>query len=93
MRDEPLDLVQAKQIARFIIDEGTYVVSKHVSHRMKERGIDQIDCINVIRGGYCSAAETEGSRWRYRFETQRLVTIIEFLDENSLVVVMSWRKE
>jgi len=92
MLDEPLSQVDARQLARKILAEGDYWFSRHAEQRMTQRGMSQIDCVNVVRGGRCTEIDFEKGSWRYRFETPRMAAVVAFLDENSLTVVSAWRK-
>ena len=91
--DEPLDQARARQLAATILEEGFYTFSHHAEVRMKQRSMEHLDCVNVIRGGRVTSIDFEEGTWRYRFETPRMGVAIAFASEDELVVVSCWRRE
>jgi hypothetical protein len=97
---EPLDTVSARTAVRRIVKVGTVTFTNpHSRDAMKDDGLEQIDILNVLRGGWVEDAEWENGAWRYKVRTQRIVAVIEFeYDDDAaaeradeLVVVTVWR--
>jgi len=90
--EEPLGNVEARQLARRILEDGFYVFTRHCENRLMERDLSSVDCMNVIRGGHVTAIELVRSAWRYRFETPRISVVVEFESEDEFAVITAWRK-
>lgn len=98
--EQPLDVTRARSVIRRIIKEGTVTfVNPHALDAMRDDDLQQIDVLNVLRGGWVEAPEWENGAWRYKVCTQRITVVIEFeCDQaraseeiNELVVVTVWR--
>lgn len=48
---EPLKALDAKRLAREIVDEGTVEFSFHAEDEMKKDNLIASDCLNLIRAG------------------------------------------
>jgi hypothetical protein len=103
----PLKATDARKLIRRLIDEGKFVPPGARSHARKEMerdGLTDVDSVNVLRAGVVREAEFENGSWRHRVETQRMVFVVTFDPEPSmmptdaesvgdleLVLVTGWR--
>jgi len=91
--DQPLRAPEAKKLLRKILDGGEVTYSQpHAIERMRERGISLADCLNVMRAGVMQEAQLENGGWRHRIETAKIVVVVEFLSDDEVLVVTTWRK-
>ncbi len=90
--DEPLNDADVQQLLRVIIETGTVVFTNHARQRMRQRGLDEVDVLNVLRAGYCSGADLVRQSWRYQIHTRKLCVVVAFRSEHKAVVVTAWRK-
>jgi len=90
--NEPLHPTDAKALIRAILRDGTVRFSEHTVLRAEERGISEVDCVNVLREGAVEPARLEKGTWRYPVSTPRVALVIAFRSEDTLVVVSTWRK-
>lgn len=97
---EPFDTVAARTVIRRIVREGTVTfVNPHALDAMCDDHLQQIDVLNVLRGGWVEDAEWENGAWRYKVCTNKITAVIEFeyddqaeVDELAeLIVVTVWR--
>ena len=66
--DEPLNPDDAKRLIRQILKHGRFAVSGHATDQLRDRGMDIVDCVNIVRGMGCAVVA-------FRSETEmRLVT-------------------
>ena len=93
MLDEPLGAVEARQLIRRILRDGTYSFTRHAEQRMSERDLTHVDCVNALRAGFVREEYTtfEHGTWRYRAETPAVGAVVAFRTENNLVVVTVMR--
>ncbi len=65
-------------------------------------GLDDQDCINVVRGGRCTLAEIQRNALRYRIATSRICVVVEFEREDpddldtdfwTLIFITCWREK
>ena len=94
--EQPLSAVDARQLARRILEEGALRLSRHAQDRMEEYGMSELDVTNTIRGGHVKAGRGitfENGSWRYTIETQRMAVVVAFRGEDALSVVTCWRVE
>lgn len=90
-----LGKVQSRKVLAEIFNSDPNFVSfsKHGLKQMKERNLVTGDILNVLRAGkILGEPEFENDTWRYRVETNKIVTIIAFRKPNHIIVVTSWRK-
>jgi hypothetical protein len=71
--DKKLNNSEAMRVVREMLGDNSscLIIREHCILRMKERGINQRDIINVLLGGRCTGAEPHiaSGYWVYRFET------------------------
>ena len=91
MLKEPLRAIEAERLIRKIIVEGNYVLSKHAKEELAKDDLDQVDCVNVLRSGWCGEPELVNDSWRYRVSTDRMCVVVAFRSESELIVVTAWR--
>lgn len=90
--DGPLHPTDAEALIRAILRNGTVRFSEHALLRAAERGLDELDCINVLRAGTVESARFEKGTWRYPVTTARVALVIAFRSETVLVMVNARRK-
>lgn len=88
---EPLTPVAAKALIKTILEKGTVTFSSHARAEMKKDKLDEVDVVNVLRGGVVEPGEYENGSWRYRVRTPKIVVVVAFRSEAELVVVTAWR--
>lgn len=86
-----LSPVQAKNLARAIVDNGAVDFSGHALEEMRKDELETTDCLNVLRGGVYESAEFTKGEWRYRVITRYMCFVITFNSETKLRVVTGWR--
>lgn len=92
MNNHPLPPEQVRKRLRAILEAGTLTYAiPHALERLRQRNISLVDCENVLRGGVVDPAEWENGAWRYPVRTQKITVIVQFLDEDELLVVTAWR--
>jgi hypothetical protein len=91
MLAEPLSPPEVRKLVRQILEDGTVSLTQHARDEMAKDGLETTHVENVLRGGWSEPGEWENGAWRYRIMTARIVVVIEFVDENELVVVTAWR--
>lgn len=89
--DEPFDPHEAHRRFKRIIQTGTIVFTRHCHIELERDDRSTQDCINALRGGAVQQPEWEKGAWRYRVETGRVTVVVEFADEETVVVVSAWR--
>ena len=92
MLNEPLAPTDARKLIRQILEDGEVEFWLHARHEMAKDGLSQIDCLNVLRGGWPSAGECYGDRLRYQVHTQSICVVVQFETEKHLAIVTAWRK-
>lgn len=88
---EPLSPPAAKKLIRTILSEGTVSFTKHAREEMAKDKLEEIDIVNVLRGGNVAQGEWENGSWRYQVRTLLMVAVIAFRSEEMLIVVTAWR--
>jgi Domain of unknown function (DUF4258) len=92
VNNHPLPPEQVRKRLRAILETGTLTYAiPHALERLRQRNISLVDCENVLRGGVVAPAEWENGAWRYPVRTQKITVIVQFLDEDELLVVTAWR--
>ncbi len=89
--DEPLDNVAARQLIRQILRDGTFRVTSHALKELSNDDMEEVDAVNVLRGGMVDGCDFERGTWRYRVRTPKFVVVVAFRSETELVVVTAWR--
>jgi hypothetical protein len=98
--NEPLDPLTARATVRRIVKSGSVTFTDpHSLEAMRDDGLQQIDVLNILRGGWVEEAEWENGAWRYKVRTQRIVVVIELEcdddgaveEAEELVVITVWR--
>lgn len=83
---------KAKNHLRKILKSGDVMYSiPHAQERLQQRNISTVDCENVLRAGLVEEAELERGAWRYRVCSPNMVVVIEFLSENTVLIITAWR--
>jgi hypothetical protein len=94
MPPERLTHQQAKKLIAHILRDGRVIYARpHAITRMQERDITTVDCENILRGGVVQEPELEHGAWRYLVSTRKMAVVVEFLSEDSLLIVTAWRFE
>jgi hypothetical protein len=65
--------------------------SRTPSIELAKDGYGTVDAINCLRAGIVEPAEWENGHWRYRVRTTKLLVVIQFEDEEELLVVTAWK--
>ena len=91
--DQPLTAVDARKLAKEILDTGSVGFTAHAEKEMTKDRLEVLDVINVVRGGAYSEAEWENGAWRHQAFTQKIAVVIEFESESELTVITAWRKQ
>jgi hypothetical protein len=92
---ERLSKADAVRALRRCVEEGFIQFLPHSLARCLERGIDTQDVLNVLKRGMIFGEpelDVRRNQWRYKVEghsseTEELVVIVAFTDENTTVVV------
>ena len=93
--DEPLDPTAARREIRRIVtsQSGTLIFTRHARDEMAKDGMDERDCTNALRSGVVEPAEWENGRWRYRVHAYAAWVVVQFVVEDSLLIVTAWRTQ
>ena len=92
--EQPVDSSKARKLLRTILNEGEVTYAQpHALERLEQRSISRLDCVNVMRGGIVEEAEFDKGGWRHRVSTAKFTVVIEFLDEDEVLVVTAWRNQ
>ena len=70
-RPPRLSRAEAKRKIQLILVEGIVDISNHCRHRMRERGVDDLDVAHVLREGQIireAEWDPEHEEWKYRIE-------------------------
>lgn len=84
--------MEAKQLARRILDDGVVFFTKHAERELAKDDKQTIDAVNVIRAGGYSEAEWENGEWRHRASTPRFTVVLQFESARQLIVITGWSK-
>lgn len=90
--DQPLSSGDARRLAKEILESGSVVYTRHARQEMAKDDLSAVDVVNVLRGGAYGEAEWENGAWRHQAFTQRIVVVLEFDQEDELIVITAWRK-
>ena len=90
---QPLRAVEAKQLARHIVDYGMVFFTKHAEQELAKDGKKTVDAVNVIRAGAYSEAEWDNGEWRHHASTQRFTVVVQFESDRQLLVITGWAKK
>ena len=90
--NKPLTPTQARKLIRHIIEVGEMEFWRHAQEEMANDELSQVDCLNVLRGGWPHGGECYGSRWRYQVHTQTICVVVQFESEKHLAIMTAWRK-
>ena len=89
---EPFRPGQVKALVRAVLAHGEVMYSRpHAYERLEKHAMTIVDVANVLQGGRAGEGEWENGGWRYQLYSNKFVVVIEFLDENTLMVVTAWR--
>lgn len=89
----PLTGQQARKLAREILGSaGVVLFSGHAMEEMRKDAMTKDDVFNLMRGAQTVTEDGFTGAWRYRFETQRMATVIAFQSDARAIVVTAWRK-
>ena len=92
MLREPLVPTEARKAIRQILEDGEVEFWKHAMEEMVKDRLSQIDCLNVLRGGWPTSGECYGDRWRYQVHTRTICVVVQFENSTHLSIVTAWRK-
>ena len=92
MLREPLVPARVRRLVRKIIEDGEVEFWHHAQNEMANDGLSQVDCLNVLRGGWPDGGECYANRWRYQVHTQTICVVVQFESDSHLAVVTAWRK-
>ena len=84
--DRGLNATDAQKLAREILEEGDTAFSNHAFKQMGARDLEEIDCVNVIRGGWMQKKDLEHGSWRYPFTTRQITVVVAFRSTAEMVV-------
>lgn len=88
----PLRAHEARRIIQNVLARGhTITFIPHAYQAMDDDGLEEIDCVNVLRGGQVDEAEWENGGWRHHVRTSRICLIVEFRSPTQVVVITVWR--
>lgn len=90
---EPLSPRDAKRLIREILSTGEVRFTRHALEELKKDGLEEIDCVNVLRGGTVGPGEFENGSWRYPVRASKVTVIVAFRSETQLVVVTAWKEK
>ncbi len=88
---EPFEPQYARKIIRQILETGTVSFTGHCRKELEKDDRSTVDCTNALRAGAVQPSEWENGSWRYRVETGRVTVIVQFVSEDSLIVITAWR--
>lgn len=88
---EPLSRTDARRLIRQILEEGEVRFTGHFYEQAEERGLDEEDAKNVLRGGWVDEEEERNGTWRYRVMTHTICVVVGFRSETALSVITIWR--
>lgn len=90
----PLTPADAKARARTLLAEGRVLFCPHADERAKERNLTTGDIRNVLKGGVFEPAElVQGGVYRYQARTNAMSVVVEFGDEDLMIIVTAWRMQ
>lgn len=81
----------AKRKIREILATGGVFYTDHALREMAADGLNKDDVTGTLRAGVVQPAEWESDAWRYRVRTNRIVAVVEFLEDPDLMIVTAWR--
>ena len=94
--DKRMGINEATKVAREMLnkDSSCLIFSDHCITRMKERGMNQRDVINVLLGGKCNAIEVHPKSGLnvYRFETPSYRVECNIFKYENIVAITAIRK-
>lgn len=91
MSNEALSPREAKARILFSLTSGTLIFDNpHLLSNMKKRGILATEIVTTLRGGVVGPAEYENGSWRHQIYTARIVVVVTFPLEGT-VVITAWR--
>jgi hypothetical protein len=90
---EPLSPLEARRLIREILRGGEVRFTGRALSEMEKDGVEEIDCVNVLRGGAVGPGEFENGSWRYRVRASKLTVVVAFRSQTQLVVVTAWREK
>ena len=81
-----------KKFIREILSAGSVRWTKHAKDEIEKDNISIEDVISTLRAGTAEPGEWENDGWRYRVRTNRFYVVVEFDEENPLLIVITaWR--
>lgn len=94
--DKKMALAEVSRVVKEMLaqDPGCLIISGHCLKRMKERGINHRDIVNVLLGGRCVAVEIhiKSGLWVYKFETNSYRVECNAHKYDSIVAITAIRK-
>ena len=94
--DKKLNVNQASKIVKEMVrnDSECIIFRSHGINRIKQRGMNHRDVINVFMGGRCTAVElhSQSGLWVYRFETNNYRIECNIYVYKNIVVITAINK-
>ena len=87
----PLTAVQAKMLAREIVQNGKVHFRPHALRELAKDGCATVDALSVLRGGAWQEAEFENGEWRHQVRTPRMCVVVHFDTIARMAVVTAWK--
>lgn len=81
-----------RKLAKAIVLDGITTFSKHCRERMKDHGMDALDCENTARGGWCEMVDFRDGTYRYQICTHRFVVVVAFDEPDEMTFVTCWKR-
>jgi hypothetical protein len=91
VEEEPYPPSTVKKLLLEILKSETLSFSGHAYEEMAKDKLDEVDIVNVLRGGTARAGEFRDGTWRYQVHTSFICGVVAFRAESHAVVVTAWR--
>ena len=89
--DHPLDDESVDAAVKQAVSSGRGLYTGHARKRMRERGIAERQCRNVLVNGFSGSPEHENGRWRYRKHGLDITVVFQIVDVDQITIVTAWR--
>lgn len=90
---EPYSPPELRVLCQALVMHGTVRFSRHAVEEMAKDNLNEVDALNVIRGGAFEAMDLISGTWRYRIGTSIMVVVVAFPVQGRISVVTAWRKK
>ena len=97
IRQQRLGRTQARKLISKIVTQHPHRVfyTKHCRKELLDDDLTTSDLLNVLTSSDSrieDEPEIEGGSYRYRLETNKIMVVLAFSTDTSLVVITAWRK-